>query len=186
MYHLYKKALEQLKKGNEYFVAHHCNPAEFSLEQRKELTENGQKPYAVIVTCGDSRVAAEHVFSAGFGELFVIRNAGNLIGALEVGSAEYAAEHLGCPLIVVLGHTHCGAVHSALHGDGEHSVKYITDEIKAAIKGEDDPRKCEWLNAKNSVAKLLQSPVLSELKAEGKLEILPAIYDIESGNVTFE
>lgn len=183
---MYKKALEQLKKGNEYFVAHHCNPSEFSLEQRKELTENGQKPYAVIVTCGDSRVAAEHVFSAGFGELFVIRNAGNLIGALEVGSAEYAAEHLGCPLIVVLGHTHCGAVHSALHGDGEHSVKYITDEIKAAIKGEDDPRKCEWLNAKNSVAKLLQSPVLSELKAEGKLEILPAIYDIESGNVTFE
>jgi carbonic anhydrase len=73
-----------------------------------------------------------------------------------------------------------------LHGDGAHSVKHITDEIKTAIQQERDPRRCEWLNAKNSAKKLLQSPLLTELKEEGKLEIIPAIYDIETGKVTFE
>ena len=183
---MYKKALEQLKCGNAQYVVNQSNPAVFTNELRQELCEKGQKPYAVIITCGDSRVPPEHIFSAGLGELFVIRNAGNLSGNFETGSAEYAAEHLGTPLIVVLGHTHCGAVHSALHGDGEHSVRYITDEIKWAIKKETNPRICEWLNAKNSVKKLMKSPVLSELKEEGKLEILAAVYDIETGKVTFE
>lgn len=183
---MYHKAFERLKKGNESYVAHDSNPAVFDNVQRQELCEKGQHPYAVIITCGDSRVPPEHIFSAGLGDLFVIRNAGNLIGPLEMGSAEYAAEHLGTPLIVVLGHTYCGAVDAALQGDGEHSVKYITDEIRWAIKGEHNPRKCEWINAKNSVKKLLESPVLSELKEEGKLEIISAIYDIKTGMVTFE
>ncbi len=183
---MYKKSLEQLKHGNTQYVINQTNPAVFTNELRQELCEKGQKPYAVIITCGDSRVSPEHIFSAGLGELFVIRNAGNLVSHFEIGSAEYAAEHLGTPLIVVLGHTHCGAVHSALHGDGEHHVRYITDEIKWAIQKETNPRVCEWLNAKNSAKKLLQSPVLSALKEEGKLEILAAIYDIETGIVTFE
>lgn len=183
---MYQNAIEQLKKGNAAYIANNCNPAVLDQPRRKELAENGQKPYAVIITCGDSRVPPEHIFSAGLGELFVIRNAGNLIGPLETGSAEYAAGHLGTSLIVVLGHTHCGAVDSALHGDGEHSIRCITDEIKSAIKGETDPRACEWLNAKNSVEKLLQSPVLSALQKENKLAILPAVYDIETGIVAWE
>lgn len=95
---MYKKALEQLKCGNAQYVVNQSNPAVFTNELRQELCEKGQKPYAVIITCGDSRVPPEHIFSAGLGELFVIRNAGNLIGNFETGSAEYAAEHLGTPL----------------------------------------------------------------------------------------
>ncbi|KIR02136.1 Carbonic anhydrase [Lachnospiraceae bacterium TWA4] len=183
---MYNEALKQLKIGNEYYVTHNCNPAVFDNAKRRELTEHGQKPYAIIVTCGDSRVPAEHLFSAGLGDLFVIRNAGNVISPIDIGSAEYAAEHLGTSLLVVLGHTHCGAVAATLEGDGESYIRSITDEIKEAIQEEKDPRKCEWLNAKNSVKKLLQSPILSHLKETNKLNILAGMYDIESGRVVFE
>ena len=183
---MYHKALNHLIEGNKHYVTHSCNPSVFDDARRLDLTQNGQKPYAVIITCGDSRVVPEHIFSAGLGDLFVIRNAGNVIGPLEAGSAEYAADHLGTPLIVVLGHTHCGAVHATLEGGGHGNIRFITDEIRWAIKNEHDPRKCEWLNAVNSVNRLLESPVLKKLKEENKLEILPAIYDIESGKVRFE
>ncbi len=79
-----------------------------------ETVKNGQKPYALILCCADSRVPPEHIFSAGIGELFVLRNAGNLVGETEIASMEYAAEHLGTPLILLMGHTHCGAVDSAM------------------------------------------------------------------------
>lgn len=183
---MYHEALERLKKGNEYYAAHNCNPSVLSDARRLDLTENGQKPYAVIVTCGDSRVPPEHIFSAGLGDLFVIRNAGNVIGINESGSAEYAADHLETPLIVVMGHTHCGAVHATLEGGGHGSVRFITDEIRWAIKSEHDPRKCEWLNAENSVQRLLENPVLRDRVDRGLLKILPAVYDIETGKVTFK
>ena len=172
-------------EGNEYYVTHSCNPSVLDDARRLDLTKNGQKPYAVIVTCGDSRVPPEHIFSTGLGDLFVIRNAGNVIGINESGSAEYAADHLGTPLIVVLGRTHCGAVHAILEGGGHGNVRFITDEIRWAIKNEHDPRKCEWLNAKNSVQRLLENPILKDLKDQSRLEILPAVYDIETGKVTF-
>ena len=85
-----------------------------------------------------------------------------------------------------MGHTHCGAVHATLEGGGHGNVRYITDEIRWAIKNEHDPRKCEWLNARNSVSRLLENPVLAKLKKEKKLEIMAAIYDIESGKVQFD
>lgn len=182
---MYHKALEQLKKGNEYYVTHCCNPSTLDDARRLDLTENGQKPYAVIITCGDSRVPPEHIFSAGLGDLFVIRNAGNVIGPIESGSAEYAADHLGTPLIVVLGHTHCGAVHATLEGGGHGNIRYITDEIRWAIGKEQDPRKCEQLNARHSVERLLENPVLKKLKDEEKLEIISAVYDIKTGKVDF-
>lgn len=86
--------------------------------------------------CFDSRVIPEHIFSAGIGELFVIRLAGNVIDDHQLGSIEYAAGHLGCKLVVVLGHTHCGAVDAAIHHQPEGYIKYITDEIKKAIGDE--------------------------------------------------
>jgi carbonic anhydrase len=183
---MYNEALRQLKIGNEYYVTHNCNPSIFDDAKRLELTRNGQKPYAVIVTCGDARVPPEHIFSAGLGDLFVIRNAGNVVSSIDIGSAEYATEHLGAPLILVLGHTHCGAVATTLEGNATHNIRHITAEIEVAIKGERDPRKCEWLNAKNSVNKLLTSPVLSHLVENNKLEVVPAMYNIETGIVTFE
>ncbi len=180
------QALAKLKEGNATYVSNTKNPTILNDAIREDLTENGQNPYAVVITCGDSRVPAEHVFSAGIGDLFVIRNAGNVIGTYDVGSAEYAAEHLGTHLIVVLGHTNCGAVKSTLDGGAEGNIGAITDEIQYAIGDETDARECEWLNAKNSVARLMESPVLTELVEEGKLKIVPAVYDITTGSVVFD
>lgn len=162
------------------------NPAHFDETIRHDLADHGQHPYAAVITCGDSRVPPEHIFSVGLGSLFVIRNAGNVIGPFELGSAEYAAEHLQVPLILVLGHTHCGAVESTLAGGAEGHIKEITDEVKRAIGEETDPRKCEWLNARHSVKVLRESEILTELEKEGKVKIMAAIYDIETGEVAFD
>lgn len=181
----YSKSLKRLKWGHRCYLKSKSNPATFSPKLRKDLKENGQKPYAVIVTCGDSRVPVEHIFSAGIGELFVVRNAGNVIGNFEMGSVEYAVGHLGVPLVVVLGHTHCGAVHAAVSGGESNFIKCITNEISKALDGETDLRKCERLNASNSVKKLSTSPLLKKFQEEDKLKIISAIYDIDSANVIF-
>ena len=114
----YLAALEKLKKGSKLYLECQSNPSIFHQDLREELKNKGQKPYATIITCSDSRVPVQHIFSSSMGELFIIRNAGNVIGDFEIGSVEYASEHLGVELIVVLGHTHCGAVHSTLHNEG--------------------------------------------------------------------
>ena len=180
------EALKKLKEGDVCFAHSDHNPAHFDAAVRHDLADHGQHPYAAVITCGDSRVPPEHIFSVGLGSLFVIRNAGNVIGPFELGSAEYAAEHLNVPLILVLGHTHCGAVESTLAGGAEGHIKEITDEVRRAIGDETDPRKCEWLNARHSVKVLRGSEILSRMEAEGKVRILAAIYDIETGEVTFD
>lgn len=113
------EALKKLKEGDVCYAHGDHNPAHFDETIRHDLADHGQHPYAAVITCGDSRVPPEHIFSVGLGSLFVIRNAGNVIGPFELGSAEYAAEHLQVPLILVLGHTHCGAVESTLAGGAE-------------------------------------------------------------------
>ena len=87
------EALRRLIAGNESYITSCRNPAEISCERRMETSENGQEPYAVILTCSDSRVPPEHIFSAGIGELFVVRAAGNVVGDFEIGSIEYAVQH---------------------------------------------------------------------------------------------
>lgn len=109
-----RDALERLRRGNEAFVEASANDGDISAELVADLYEHGQAPYACIVTCSDSRVVPEHAFMTGLGELFTIRVAGNVIGAIELASCVYAAGHLGTKLVVVLGHTACGAVGSAL------------------------------------------------------------------------
>ena len=103
-------ALERLKSGNEKYRNAKSCCGDASPEIRTLTSKNGQKPYAVIIACSDSRVIPEFIFSAGIGDLFVIRVAGNVIDNHQLGSIEYAVEHLGCRLVVVLGHTLCGAV----------------------------------------------------------------------------
>ena len=119
-------------------------------------------------------------------DLFIIRNAGIVIGDFEIGSVEYASEHLGVELIVVLGHTHCGAVHSTLHNEGHSYINAITNKVAEAIGDEKDQRKCEVLNARHSVECLKSSEVLTRLEKEDKLRIISAMYDIESGEVIFD
>ena len=115
----------------------------YQKSKREDTSENGQHPYAVIVTCSDSRVPAEHIFNAGIVELFFIRTAGNVIGDYALGSVEYGAEYLGTKLIVVLGHTNCGAVDAALHGGAHGAIATITDEISACLPVDCDPRAAE-------------------------------------------
>lgn len=105
-----KDALEKLKEGNRKYITSEFNSSDISQSKRADALANGQVPYAIIITCSDSRVIPENIFMTGIGELFVIRIAGNVIDEHQLGSIEYAASHLGAPLIVVMGHTHCGAV----------------------------------------------------------------------------
>lgn len=174
-------ALQRLKDGNKIYLSAEKCVGDVSLEKRQYTAENGQLPYAVIVGCADSRVIPEAVFSSGIGELFVIRVAGNVVGETQLGSIEYAVEHLGCRLVVVLGHTHCGAVGAALEDDEVGGyIKCITDEIKCALAGEKDATKASVLNALQSVEK-----IKANLKDIDGLLVVGALYHTESGTVDF-
>ena len=177
-----EEALEKLKKGNQEYLSSRTGTGDISPEKRSHTYHHGQQPYAVIVGCSDSRVIPESIFSAGIGELFVIRVAGNVIDYQQLGSIEYAAEHLGCKLVVVLGHDQCGAVGAVLSKAPENPagyIKSITDEIRKAIGSETDGLKASCLNAKRSV-EVIKQHVGSELTVIG------AIYHTEDGHVEFD
>ena len=111
-------ALRRLVEGNRIYVEALDHERDLSPERIADLFENGQRPFACVITCADSRVVPEHIFMTGLGELFVIRVAGNVVGPIELASAVYACEHLHTRLLLVLGHTHCGAIKAALDGGG--------------------------------------------------------------------
>ena len=173
------QALQCLKNGNKLYLTSSNAVGNTSPERRLETARKGQHPYAVIVGCADSRVIPESIFCAGIGDIFVIRGAGNVIDGTQLGSVEYAVEHLGTKLVVVLGHTGCGAVGAAMHENSGH-VKCITDEIKRAIGGETDEVKASVLNVKNSV-----NVIKKNISADG-LEVIGALYHTDSGVVDFE
>ena len=108
------EALARLARGNRDFVTVRAHERDISPERIEELYAYGQNPFAVVVTCSDSRTVPEHMFMMGLGDLFVIRVAGNVVGPVELGSVVYACEHLGVKLVLVLGHTGCGAVEAAM------------------------------------------------------------------------
>ena len=174
-----------LKDGNEAYLAAERGEGCVSPEKRTEVLEKGQRPYAVIVSCSDSRVVPEYIFSAGLGDLFVIRVAGNVIDDHQLGSIEYAAEHLGIRLIVVLGHDHCGAVDAAINHDPEGYIKFITDEIRLAIGSETDDYRACCLNVKRSV-EVIESSFEIHREEEHGLRVIGALYRLESGRVEFD
>ncbi len=179
------EAVEKLKLGNEKYLQSMTSSGDISPEARRETCENGQKPYAVIVTCSDSRVIPESIFSAGIGELFVIRVAGNVMDDHQLGSIEYAVEHLGIRLVAVLGHDHCGAVDAAINHDPEGYIKFITDEIKLAIGDEQDDYKACCLNVKRSVAVIESSFEIHREQQHG-LKVIGALYRLADGRVEFD
>lgn len=178
------EAKEKLIQGNIRYLESTENPGNISPEIRIRTTKEGQSPYAIIITCSDSRVIPESIFSAGIGELFVIRVAGNVIDSHQLGSVEYAADHLDCKLVVVLGHTHCGAVDAAIHHDPDGHIKFITDEISRAIGDEKDEYKASCLNVIHSVKMIEDNLDIQKLEADG-LKVVGAMYDIETGIVEF-
>lgn len=179
------EALLKLKDGNSKYLNAKTGSGDISPAIRKDTCDNGQHPYAVVVTCSDSRVIPEGIFSAGIGELFVIRTAGNTISESQLGSIEYAVEHLGCNLVVVLGHTNCGAVGAAISSSPEGFVKHITDEIKLAIGSETDAFKACCLNVKNSINRIETKLNALFDNCGGKLKTAAAVYHIDDGHVEF-
>lgn len=177
------EALEKLKAANQRYLSAAANPGDISLEIRRETCQNGQYPYAIVVACSDSRVIPEDIFMAGIGELFVIRVAGNVLDNHQLGSIEYAIGHLGCRLVLILGHDHCGAVDAALNHKTDGYVKYITDEIKRAIGEEKDQYRASCLNVERSVFIVKDSLHIQET-ADGP-KVQGAIYHIDSGAVEF-
>lgn len=179
-----EEAKRMLIEGNKKYVASKAASLNASEEVLK-TSKQGQNPYAVIITCSDSRVIPEAIFSAGIGDLFVIRVAGNVIDSNQLGSIEYAAEHLGTNLIVVLGHDHCGAVGAALHHQNEGYIKCITDEILKAVGDEKDEMKACRLNVKHSCEVIETSLKIQDDDKEHDLKVIGAVYYLESGKVEF-
>ncbi|MDZ7767492.1 MAG: carbonic anhydrase [Melioribacteraceae bacterium] len=187
------QALAKLKEGNNRFVANEVSFKDYVADI--ETTAGGQSPYAVIVTCSDSRVPPEILFDESIGKLFVIRLAGNIIDSAAVGSIEYAVKYLNSSYLLMLGHTHCGAVHAVV-GGGNYSpaITSIAKRIAPAfekVKAMDiEEEKREESTIKENV--LLQaraasdmSEIISEHRNNGTLKIGGAVYDIEDGRVHF-
>lgn len=188
--------LTNLKEGNERFFSGKTVHYGQDTVTIHELAK-GQNPRAIIIGCSDSRVSPEIVFDQGLGDLFTIRTAGNVMSDYEMGSIEYAAEHLHTKLIVVMGHKGCGAVAAMLehkHDDNVPGhiasiVKALKDEpeIMAALKSEENQSdRAIIANIQHGVKQLRSSePILSELYKENKIQIVGAIYDLGTGKVEF-
>jgi carbonic anhydrase len=179
-----KDALARLKDGNHVYQNTLDHTLDLSTERIAHLFEHGQRPFACVITCSDSRVIPEHIFMTGLGEIFVIRVAGNVIGELERASAYYACEHLHTRLLLVLGHTHCGAIKAALDGEGG-AVAPITAKIADAIGDVSDPYEASVLNTRAAIHELQSMPELAHLIESHDLVISGAIYHTHSGAVDF-
>ena len=193
------QALKQLISGNRAFMKGTLSDVQKQSKPAVRIKlDGGQHPYAIIVACSDSRVPPELVFNKGLGELFIIRVAGNVVAPHELGSIEYAAEHLGVPLIMVLGHTKCGAVTAAVDSypkGAEGNIGSLVASIMPAVQTVtnagtklDHDRMVDAtidenvrLVIKNIKA---QSPVINEMSNGGTVKIVGAKYDLHSGLVS--
>ena len=179
------QTLKRLLDGNQAYLSSRTEIGDISQAVRLETAEHGQQPLAIIITCSDSRVIPEAIFHCGIGDLFVIRVAGNVIDNHQLGSIEYAADHLGTKLIMVLGHTHCGAVDAAIHHDPAGYIKFITDEIQTAIGEVKDPYRACCLNVRHSIEVIEESFEIHREEEHG-LKVVGAVYHISDGSVSFD
>jgi carbonic anhydrase len=197
-----EEALEELRRGNARFVAgERCDDGAIAQVKRGELVA-GQEPFAVVLGCSDSRVPVELVFDQGLGDLFVIRVAGNICAPSHLASIEFAEEHFGTPLVVVLGHSSCGAVKATVDAldspssTPPGSLPSIVDRIRPAVEAtatralRDDPeelvRLCVRENVRATVRTLIAgSAIVSERVERGDLLVVGAEYSLETGEVDF-
>lgn len=196
-----KEALARLQEGNHRYVTEESAQEPTTEGARLKLT-GGQSPFAVILGCADSRIPPELVFDQGIGDLFVIRVAGNLAAMSQIGSVEYAVEHLGARLVVVLGHTGCGAIAAAVaevvEDDDVHPpcLQWIVNRLQpmvaevrekdASLEGEALCDAVRVANVQDAVQTMVKdSPVISRLVAEDGLQVVGAEYALETGKVQF-
>lgn len=181
--------LERLKTGNQRFVADKLDGKLQNSARREKLT-SGQSPYAIILSCADSRVVPELAFDAGLGELFVIRVAGNIANTSSIASIEYAVALIGSSVIVVLGHQSCGAVTAAVAGgDNGANLNHLLGHINPAIEVSDANASVNTIvkkNAELTANELIhKSSIIKDATSNGKLKIIPAYYHLDSGKVEF-
>ena len=186
------EALKKLKQGNKRFVQLHQKHPDESKQRRQEMLK-GQHPFAVILSCSDSRVPLELIFDQGIGDLFEIRNAGNVLDDHVIGSIEYAVMHCGVKLIVIMGHQDCGAINATLSGVSETKyIKSLEDSIEPAI--EQCKLKGLEVNSDNVVKEHVMQDIqelmeqdhdLVKYVKEHKVKIVPAYYHLDTGKVDF-
>ena len=189
------QSLQKLKEGHARFVEGKSQHPDATLARLKETAEKGQKPFATVIGCSDSREPLELIFDQGVGDIFVVRVAGNVCDTDEIGSIEYGAGHLKTPLIVVLGHTKCGAVTAvATNAEVGGSIPQLVDNIKPAVEGAKAANAGKNESAVISAAiranvfqsiqdLLTHSEEVRELVHEGKAKVIGALYSIEDGKI---
>ena len=197
-----RQALAQLRDGNRRFVAGVRSHEILTDQSRRDELANKQDPFAIILGCSDSRVPAELVFDQGLGDLFVIRVAGNIVASSQIGSVEFAAERFGTPLVVVLGHSRCGAVFATLEqlqrprDSRSRNLRSIVDRVRPSVEGllatdlRHDPeelvRQAVRTNVRVSASQLRHgSEILEELIQKGDLLVVGAEYSLDTGVVEF-
>lgn len=184
-----ESALDLLLEGNRNFASGHPRRPDQTVARRTELAK-GQQPFAIVLTCADSRVAPELFFDQGLGDIFVLRNAGNVLDDHVIASMEYAVEHLGSGLIIVVGHSKCGAVAATVAGGKVPGhLPSIVQSIKPALTQVADQPGDKVDNTVRANAQLVADalqkcePILSEAVAHGKLKVVAARYDLATGRV---
>ncbi|WP_457615556.1 carbonic anhydrase family protein [Lutibacter sp.] len=188
-----KDAHNILVEGNKRFVQN--LKAQRNLQDQVLETSKGQYPFAVILSCIDSRVPAELVFDQGIGDIFSVRVAGNIVNEDVLGSMEYACKVAGSKIVVVMGHSKCGAVTAACKNVELGNITTLLSKIKPAVNvvrtddsemSEDAIEEVAVENVKHSIDRIREeSPILADLEADGHIEIVGALYDVTTGQVTF-
>ncbi len=195
-------ALKRLQEGNQRFAANQCTNESLCDPNKRSQLASGQAPFAIILGCSDSRVPAEIVFDQGLGDLFVIRVAGNIVAPSQIGSVEFAVDSFLTPLVVVLGHSNCGAVHATLNAllqkqdAASSNIMSIVNRVKPAIESlvytnlKDDPKalakEAVRANVRASANQLRNgSTILEQHISEGRLLVVGAEYSLETGEVEF-
>lgn len=191
-------ALDALKTGNDRFLK--GNQVARNLNGQVDETSGGQYPFATVLHCIDSRVSAEHVFDQGIGDLFSIRIAGNFVNEDILGSMEFACKIAGTKVLVVLGHTACGAIKGACDHARLGNLTALINKLEPAVEAVDSPAEADLRNSSNidfvnvvAAKNVLmtidnirsQSPILKEMEADGAIKIVGGMYDIATGNVNF-
>jgi carbonic anhydrase len=194
------EALDRLRAGNARFASNVISIEALARQLDRAALKRAQSPFAIVLGCSDSRAPAELVFEAGLGELFVIRVAGNVVSPSQVGSVEFGAERFGCRLVVVMGHTQCGAIDATLEAvekgspPGSDNVMSIVERVRPAVEAarlaggdrETVARAATRINVRTAVQHLRHgTPAIERLVTQEGMMVVGAEYDLESGRVEF-
>ena len=189
-----KEYINRLLEGNKRFIEGRPEHPNRCQDTRSSVYDK-QKPFAVVVACSDSRVPVEIIFDVGIGDLFIIRTAGHVLSEISIASIEYAVEHLGVKLIIVLGHHNCGAVKTAIEDNDKHytpSIENMIEKIRPAIRKAEQEAKTEEelfdLSVKYNILETIENikksdPILKKEIDSGNVDIVGANYHIETGLV---